>query len=243
MGKCLCAPLPRSGHPFNITVYHVNERSYGAAPIDMNTADINGCDAGARSAPPDLHTLCTRLGALDLRNGGRACRRDMFFDLRSKPLAIECANYDPNNPGHLGFTCGNQEVNPPADDPLVVTKLVLTIAAPYGPYGKCNVCVNGTDNHGDYNCTNNACAIRCLAVFLSLCLSVFLSLCLSHSACVSQLRLQLRWVGVFHPKQNVPSKRRLRERQQPLRFARVPTRRGPIRVLVCEHCEESVYGN
>ena len=51
-------------------------------------------------------------------------------------------------------------MNPPADDPLVVTKLVLTIAAPYGPYGRCNVCVNGTDNHGDYNCTDNTCVVH-----------------------------------------------------------------------------------
>ena len=125
---CCALVALRRGHPFNITVYHVNEGSYGAAPIDMNTADING---------------------------------DMFFDLRSKPLIIECANYDPANPGKLGHTCGNQEVNPPADDPLVVTKLVLTIAAPYGPYGRCNVCVNGSDGHGDYNCTDNAYVCNC----------------------------------------------------------------------------------
>ena len=32
----------RRGHPFNVTVYHVNEGSYGAAPINMNPADLNG---------------------------------------------------------------------------------------------------------------------------------------------------------------------------------------------------------
>jgi hypothetical protein len=77
-------PPPYPGHPFNITVYHVNEGSYGAAPIDMNTADLQG---------------------------------DMFFDLRSKPLAMECSAPHPS-----GHDCTNQEVNPPADDPLVVTK-------------------------------------------------------------------------------------------------------------------------
>jgi hypothetical protein len=35
-------PPPYPGEPFNITVYHVNEQSYGAAPLDMNTADLNG---------------------------------------------------------------------------------------------------------------------------------------------------------------------------------------------------------
>ena len=38
----LMPPRARSGHPFNVTVYHVNEGSYGAAPINMNTADLNG---------------------------------------------------------------------------------------------------------------------------------------------------------------------------------------------------------
>lgn len=118
------APPPYSGLPYNITVYHVNEGSYGAAPINMNTADLNG---------------------------------DMFFDLRSKPLAMECA---PGRPPS-GHDCTNQEVNPPADDPLVVTKLVLTIAAAFGPYGRCNVCVNGTDGHGDNNCKDNAYICNC----------------------------------------------------------------------------------
>ena len=110
-----------------------------------------------RFAPAKLNSLDSNLEARVSIDGHDAYCRDMFFDLRSKPLAIECANYDPANPGSLAHTCGNQEVNPPQDDPLVVTKLVLTIAAPYGPYGRCNVCVNGTDNHGDYNCTDNTC--------------------------------------------------------------------------------------
>ena len=85
-------PPPYPGKPFNITVYHVNEQSYGAVPMDMNTADLNG---------------------------------DMFFDLRSKALPIECSAA--NRGGHSSHDCLNPEVAPPADDPLVVTKLVLTI--------------------------------------------------------------------------------------------------------------------
>ena len=46
---------PHRGHPFNITVYHVNEGSYGAAPLDMNTADINGVRCLA--APDCVPTL------------------------------------------------------------------------------------------------------------------------------------------------------------------------------------------
>ena len=55
--------------------------------------------------------------------------QDMFFDLRSKTLALECA---PSQKYH-GHDCTNPEVKPDPGDPLVVTKLQLTIAAPWGP--------------------------------------------------------------------------------------------------------------
>ncbi len=61
-----------------------------------------------------------------------------YFDLRSKALAIECASGSPST----ARDCDNQEVNPPEDDPLVITKLVLTVTAPYSTYGRCNVCVS-----------------------------------------------------------------------------------------------------
>ena len=103
----------------NITVFHINEVSFGAAPLNMNTGDALG---------------------------------DMYFDLRSKALAIECASGSPS----AARDCDNAEVNPPTDDPLVVTKIVLRVTAPYSAYGRCNVCVNGTDHHGNNSCTNGA---------------------------------------------------------------------------------------
>ena len=103
----------------NITVYHINEGSFGAAPLNMNTGDALG---------------------------------DMYFDLRSKATAIECANPSPSTERD----CDNQEVNPPASDPLVITKLVLHVSAQYSEYGRCNVCVNGTDHHGNNSCTDGA---------------------------------------------------------------------------------------
>lgn len=103
----------------NITVFHINEGSFGAAPLNMNTGDALG---------------------------------DMYFDLRSKALAIECASGSPS----AARDCDNQEVNPPAGDPLVVTKIVLRVTAPYSAYGRCNVCINGTDNHGNNSCTDGA---------------------------------------------------------------------------------------
>ena len=59
-------------------------------------------------------------------------RGDMFFEFRSKGLALECAA-DPS-----AHDCTNQEVT--ASD-LVITKLVLDVALPLGVYGKCNICV------------------------------------------------------------------------------------------------------
>ena len=35
---------------------------------------------------------------------------------------------------------------------LVVTELVLQVLLPFGAYAMCNVCTNGTDQHG-INCT------------------------------------------------------------------------------------------
>ena len=119
-------PPAYPGKPFNITVYHVNEQSYGAVPMDMNTADLHG---------------------------------DMFFDLRSTALPIECSA--PNQGGHSAHDCLNPEVKPPADDPLVVTKLVLTIMAEYGPYGRYNVCFNHTTSMGDKNCTDGEYVCDC----------------------------------------------------------------------------------
>jgi hypothetical protein len=110
-------PVPPAG--LNITVFHINEGSFGAAPLNMNTGDALG---------------------------------DMYFDLRSKALAIECAS----GSASAARDCDNQEVNPPKSDPLVITKLVLHIKAPFSAYGRCNVCVNGTDHHGNNSCTDGA---------------------------------------------------------------------------------------
>jgi hypothetical protein len=66
---------------------------------------------------------------------------DMYFDMRSKALPIECAQ-DPTS-----LDCTNPEVT--AND-LVITKLILEVDTDsYSTnYGRCNVCVNHTDHHG-----------------------------------------------------------------------------------------------
>jgi hypothetical protein len=79
----------------------------------------------------------------------------MFFDLRSLDLPIECAH--PTN--HTAHDCDNAEV---VGGDLAVTKLILEVdSSKYGDYGRCNVCVNGTDHHGNNSCTNGVYSCLC----------------------------------------------------------------------------------
>ena len=101
----------------NITVYHINQPTFGAAPVNMDTGDAKG---------------------------------DLYFDIRSVDLPLECAHPT----AHSAHDCQNAEVVSPH---LVITQLVIEVdQTAYGEYGRCNVCVNGSDNHGT-NCT--ACGI------------------------------------------------------------------------------------
>eukprot|EP00658_Telonema_sp_P-2_P048187 TRINITY_DN3666_c0_g2_i3.p1 TRINITY_DN3666_c0_g2~~TRINITY_DN3666_c0_g2_i3.p1 ORF type:complete len:185 (-),score=41.19 TRINITY_DN3666_c0_g2_i3:674-1228(-) len=108
-------------HRTNITVYHVNQATYGAAPVNMDTGDALG---------------------------------DMYFDFRSVDLPMECAKPSPSTQ----HDCENAEVT---SDNLVITKLVLTVDNRFGEYGRCNVCVNGTDHHGHNNCTDGQYLCSC----------------------------------------------------------------------------------
>ena len=100
-------------------VYHVNERSAGPVPRNMDTADLRG---------------------------------DMYFEMHSLVLPLECQlAYRP-------FECENAEVVSPD---LVVNELVLEVDARFGPYGRCNVCENGTDHHGDDHCADGSYVCNC----------------------------------------------------------------------------------
>jgi hypothetical protein len=103
----------------NITVFHVNEKNYSAAPIDMNTADLRG---------------------------------DMYFDLRTRALNLECGPwYNESFWSHLD--CDNAEVATPVKD-LIITKLLLEVDSRYGSYADCNIGAEGSqgDNNGTYSC-------------------------------------------------------------------------------------------
>eukprot|EP00037_Helgoeca_nana_P017311 m.163931 g.163931 ORF g.163931 m.163931 type:complete len:310 (-) comp23933_c0_seq4:143-1072(-) len=80
---------------------------------------------------------------------------DMYFDLRTKGLPIECASGDPA----AARDCDNAEVA--NNSALVITKLIVEIDSRTGDYGRCNICVNGTDNHGNNSCTNGVYDCTC----------------------------------------------------------------------------------
>merc|ERR1719272_373616 len=77
---------------------------------------------------------------------------DMYFDMRSKTLPIECASGSRHN------DCRNPEV---AAKGLVITKIVLAVDPAFGPYSSCNVCVNGTDPYGKEKCTDGVYTCSC----------------------------------------------------------------------------------
>jgi hypothetical protein len=70
---------------------------------------------------------------------------DMFFDLRSIALPLECKDDPSQN------DCKNSEVVSPN---LVITKIIVEVDQRFTGYAKCNICVNGTDSHGHNNCTD-----------------------------------------------------------------------------------------
>lgn len=80
---------------------------------------------------------------------------DMYFDMRSVFLPMECANGTTIYNQH---DCENAEVT--AND-LVITKLVLEIDSRVGEYGRCNICVNGSDHHGNNSCVNGVYDCSC----------------------------------------------------------------------------------
>ena len=84
---------------------------------------------------------------------------DIFFDLRSAMEPMECRQ-DPQS-----RDCTNPEVT--AND-LVISKLILNVdETQFGTYGKCNICINGTDHHGDNHCVDGTYVCDCSVLYNS----------------------------------------------------------------------------
>jgi hypothetical protein len=72
-------------------------------------------------------------------------RGDMYFDMRTKGLALECGIwYNHSFWSHLD--CDNDEVATPVED-LAITKLILEVDSRSGSYADCNV------ENGVYSCS------------------------------------------------------------------------------------------
>jgi len=78
---------------------------------------------------------------------------DIFFDLHSVVLPIECADFEDDPDPTSQMDCANSEIT--ADD-LVISKLRLEVDSRFGEYGRCNVCgADGVDPFSGLNCAPN----------------------------------------------------------------------------------------
>ena len=127
-------------HALNITVYHVNEKSFGAVPVNMNTAVREPRRTHAHASEPAPPCVCARPAAHPtLRRGTcvwcvprhTTCAQDsvgdMFFDLLEVlPYPLACPNGThtsyPKNRGPN--PCTNPEA---AGASLMVNKLTLEV--------------------------------------------------------------------------------------------------------------------
>ena len=96
---------------------HLISMYAGLAVVNLTSYHVNPLHEGV--IPVNMNTA-------DLRG-------DIFFDLRSKTLPIECASGLANKT----HDCSNQEV---VDADLVVTKLIMTVYGDFGEYARCNAC-------------------------------------------------------------------------------------------------------
>jgi hypothetical protein len=130
---------------------------YSRSSSSSSSSGGGATAAAAFSAPPInitvFHVNQARFGSTPLNMDTGDALGDMYFALRSRTFALECAGPPP----YYTNDCVNPEV---ASSSLVITKLVLTVLGgpfAFGPYAHCNVCTNHTDHHGIENCTNGRC--------------------------------------------------------------------------------------
>ena len=77
---------------------------------------------------------------------------DMYFVLRSTMTPLECRS------GGQTKDCDNAEV---VSNDLIVRELNLEVDSRFTQYSLCNVCVNGSDNHGNNHCQDGTYTCTC----------------------------------------------------------------------------------
>lgn len=83
---------------------------------------------------------------------------DSFFDMLGIIERVSCRNSTHHYPGE----CSNPEVVAPN---LVITKVKVETDSRFGQYGRCNVCLNGTEHHGGGTCESGKYYCNCAKDF------------------------------------------------------------------------------
>lgn len=94
------------------------------------------------------HVVSASQGVIPKNMDTSSLNGDIFFDLRSITLPVECGS-----PYARAVDCENTEIASTDD---VISKLVLEVDSRFGEYGKCNLCTNGTDVRSGLACEPGA---------------------------------------------------------------------------------------
>uniref|UniRef100_A0A7S4BPT5 Uncharacterized protein n=1 Tax=Chrysotila carterae TaxID=13221 RepID=A0A7S4BPT5_CHRCT len=111
-----------------------------------------------------FHVNPLREGVIPVNMDTADLRGDMFFDVHSKTLPIQCAVPPPSI--YSRIDCSNPEVV--ASD-LVITKLQLNMrpSDSFGEYGRCNLCnATGVDPFSRLPCTPHEYFCTCGTYFM-----------------------------------------------------------------------------
>ena len=128
-------------HARNITIYHVNEKNYSAAPVNMNTVRMTTYPSpSANALVPNSRrshsNLNPNIQQSSLKTTQADVNGDLYFDLRSRGLPLECGPLV-NTSFWSRLDCDNPEVADPSR--LAITKLVMEVDTRWGDYADCNI--------------------------------------------------------------------------------------------------------
>jgi sucrose-6-phosphate hydrolase SacC (GH32 family) len=126
----------------------------GCAPSDISGFCTRGMDPRYKKNVTVYHINPSTFGDVPVNENTGDLHGDMYFYLRSTMTPMECRVPSPST----AKDCANAEVV--ATD-LVVRELVLEVDGRFTNYALCNVCVNGSDHHGNNHCKDGSYTCTC----------------------------------------------------------------------------------
>jgi len=129
-------------------------RSAGCAPSDIDGFCTRGIDPRYKRNITVYHINPSTFGDVPVNENTGDLHGDMYFYLRSTLTPMECRTPSPST----AKDCANAEVV--ATD-LIVRELVLEVDDRFTNYALCNVCVNGSDHHGNNHCKDGSYTCTC----------------------------------------------------------------------------------